>query len=370
MSNKMYVSTLSMMVLLFAVMYGPVLAADFGPIKDPKPNIIETEKHYVKLERVKILSEDLGNGAYLLQPISLTVSNTTTDVFVYDVLQARIFKLDAQLEKVKASFGGKGEGPGEFFGEGRSYRVIIQIGRDGKLYAHDLNRAKIIVFDQDGKYIRDIKNLDGAAQKPLVDSSGNLINFTVMDNMITAYDEKKTSLFSFPCRDDYFKFLYSTPEAYSLQITQFHKEAELIESVLTLRSRYLLFFTPSATMVIIDGTKVSKQFQLWPREPLSVYKAMISMKNTRDKKGFTCLPLYYEPFVDEDNDDVFYLQCAGRHKGQHIFALYQFDDNGRLMKILYLGANEGSPVITFKTKKDGRYYAIEGDQLALYKEMK
>lgn len=368
MCNKTLSTILSMMVLLFAVLFGQILATDFGPIKDPKPNIIETEKHYVKLERVKILSEDLGNGAYLFQPISLTVSNTTNDVFVYDLLQAKIFKLDPQLEKVKAVFGGKGEGPGEFFGEGRSFRVMIQIGRDGKLYANDTNRMKIIVFDQDGKYIRDIKNLEGGFKKPLVDSSGNLINFTVIDNMIKAFDEKNTPLFSFPCRDDYFKFLYSTPEAYCLQITQFQNEAELIDSTMTLKSRYLIFFIPSATMVIIEGNKVSKQFQLWPREPLNVYKEWISKKNAKDKKGITYLPLYSPPFADEDRDDVFYIQCTGRNKGKPIFALYQFNDNGQLLKVLYLDITEDSPHVTFMAKKDDRYYAIEDDQLALYKE--
>lgn len=370
MFNKKVTSMFMMVVLSFSVTSALVLATDFSPIKNPKPNIIETEKHYVKLVRVKLLSEDLGNGAYLFSPISLTVSNTTNDVFVYDVLQARIFKMDAQLEKVKASFGGLGEGPGEFGGNGRMYRVLIQIGRDGKLYAHDLSKRKIIVFDQDGKYIRDIKNLDGTTQTPLVDSSGNLINFTVMDNMITAYDEKKTPLFNFPLREDYFKFLYSTPETYSLQITQFQMEADLIKSALTLKSRHLLFCTPSATMVIIDGNKVAKQFQLWPREVLNIYKETISMKNTRDKKGITYISIYQDPFVDEDKDDIFYLQCPGRNKGKQINALYQFDDNGRLLKILYLDVNGDSPNITFKAKKNDRFYAIEEDQLAVYKEMK
>lgn len=370
MYNKTLSTVISMMVLLFMILYVQVVATDFSPIKDPKPNIIETDKQYVKLERVKIVSEDLGNGAYLFQPISLTVSNTTNDVFVYDVLQAKIIKLDSQLEKVKAAFGGKGEGPGEFYGEGRSFRVIIQIGRDGNLYAHDTKRMKIIVFDQDGKYIRDIKNLEGEVKKPLVDSSGLLMNFTVKDNMIKAYDDKNALLLSIPCRDNYFKFLYSTPETYCLQLAQFGNEAELIESAMTCKSRYLLFFTPSATMVIIQGNKISKQFQVWPREPLNAYREMLSKKNARDKKGFTYLPLYYPPFADEDKDDVFYLQCPGRNKGKSIIALYQFNDNGQLLKVLYLEANDESPHVTFKAKKDDRYYAIEGDQLAFYKEKK
>jgi hypothetical protein len=368
MFNKTLSTILSMMVLLFIVLYGQVLATDFGPIKDPKPNIIETEKHYIKLERVKIVSEDLGNGEYLLQPISLAVSNATKDVFVYDLLQAKIFKLDSQLEKVNASFGNKGEDVDNFSGDGRGYWVKIRIGRDGQLYAHDLRGGKILAFDQDGKYIRYIKNQEGAVQKPLVDSSGLLINLTVKDNMIKAYDEKNTPVFSFPCRADYFKFLYSTPETYCLNVDYIHGEADLIEAALTVKSRYLLFFTPSATMVIIEGNKVSKQFQLWPREPLNVYKELISKKNAKDKKGITYLPLYCPPFADEDRDDVFYIQCTGRNKGKPIIALYQFNDNGQLLKVLYLDVNEKSPHVTFMAKKDDRYYAIEGDQLALYKE--
>jgi hypothetical protein len=74
-------------------------------------------------------------------------------------------------------------------------------------------------------------------------------------------------------------------------------------------------------------------------------------------------------FVDEGNDHVFFLQF-GRDEKKGINALYQFNDSGQLMKVLFVKFNEKSPRARFKLKKDDRFYAIERDKIAVYKEVK
>lgn len=111
-------------VLVFCLMMLSInmFSVDFEAIKNPKPNMVE--KNYVALKKIKTLGVDLGNGEYLFQPFSLAADKDS--IYVYDLLQAKIFKFDLDLKFVKKSFGKVGTRPGEFGGTGKSYPVFIQ----------------------------------------------------------------------------------------------------------------------------------------------------------------------------------------------------------------------------------------------------
>jgi hypothetical protein len=95
----------------------------------------------------------------------------------------------------------------------------------------------------------------------------------------------------------------------------------------------------------------------------------MKLGEVKGKSKDVYLPMFSNLLVDEDNDDVFFLQF-GRNKTKGIHTLYQFNVNGELMKVLYVKHEKNSPFIRFKLKKNNRFYAIERDKLIMYKEEK
>lgn len=364
--RKSYLPASLILVLFLLVSHSPVFSSDFSAIKNPKPNIVEKEEQYVQLKKIKTIDADLGNGLYIFKPFSITGCNKSPDVFIYDILQAKIFKVDSELEVVKTSFGNKGTGPGEFGGTGRGHPVYIQMGRDGKLYANCNRMRKIIIFGQNGKLIREFKHMSTTLEKPLVDSSGNLHMMNAKDKKINVYNEKKSPLFSLSNQEDNFNYLFSKPGPLYLRMTSRYLEIDLL-TALTIKSKYLLYFPSSSTMIILENKKILRQMRLWPKDALKFYEMKLGEVKGKSKDVY--LPMFSNLFVDEDNDDVFFLQF-GRNKTKGIHTLYQFNVNGELMKVLYVKFNEESPFIRFKLKKNNRFYAIERDKLTMYKEEK
>jgi hypothetical protein len=364
-------STVAFVPVLFLILVFPVLSADFKAIRDPKPNIIETEKHYVQLEKVKTIDADPGNEMHLYRPLSITVSKDSDDVYIYDNLQAKIFIMDSELNVVKKSFGGEGSGPGELGGTGKRNLVFIQMGRDGKLYAYSPMMRKVLIYDQNGKFIRDIKKIDKGNWKPMADASGNLYNLTVTDKVIYAYNEKKVTLFSLREMEDYFDYLFSTPDSLYLRLVSLSLGDELF-TALTIKSRFLLYFPSSSTMVIVENSKNSKNLRLWPKEAMNDYKSKrdeVKNRLERGQKSYNAyLPLFSHLFVDGSDDEVFYLELSKFDKTGNN-SLYQFNDKGQLMKIRFVKPDNEPLFIHFKAKKNDRFYVVEDDKLTMYKEM-
>ena len=65
-----------------------ILCSDFKVIKNPKPNIIETEKQYVQLEKIKTIDANLENGINIFKPFSISLSNDPDNVYIYDKIQS------------------------------------------------------------------------------------------------------------------------------------------------------------------------------------------------------------------------------------------------------------------------------------------
>lgn len=360
--RKPCLSVIAILVLFLTISHLPVFSTDIGAIKDPKPNITETEKQYVQLKKVKTIDAELGNELYLFKPFSITVCRGSGDVFIYDALQSKIFKMDGDLSTVKTSFGKTGIEIGDFGGTGKFYPVFIQMGRDNKLYANDARKRKIIVFNQDGGFIREIKYGDLMLNGPLVDSSGTLYSITVEDKVITAYDEKNTLLFSLSNLGENFNYLFSTPDPEYLKFAS-DNMAEELKTVLTVGSRFLLFFSSSSTMVILKDKKVSDQFRLWPNDALKQHKYWIDKISKKGGNAF--VPMFINLFVDDDNDNMFFLQAV-RNEEKKIDTLYQFDDKGQMIKVFYVPFDEGAPFVNIKAINRGKFYAVEKDKITLY----
>ncbi len=330
-------------------------------IKNPAPNL--KERQYVYLQKVKVIGADLGSDEFLFKPDSLTIDEHN-HLYVYDNLQARIFKFSGDFKLLKA-FGNKGRGPGEFTGTGLSYMVVIKVGRDGKLYANDIRSGKTIVFNQNGEYIRDFRYKMGTMVTPLADSRGNVYFTSVKKGTIDVLNEKQAALMSFDYGREDFNYLLYQPEPKLMKLASQNPSAELLMD-LTLDSTLLVYFQNSSTMVVMKNKRAVNKIRIWPEEALASYKTEMIELLKQNKEMFK--KMFPQLFVDEDNGSHFYLQL-GRNRQRNINGLYQFNLRGELLKVFYVRLNE--PCFTrFEAKKNDLFYAIEDEKITIYKEEK
>lgn len=336
-----------------------MFSTDFEVIKNPKPNMVE--KQYVALKRIKTIDPDLGNGQYLFQPFSLTADKDS--IYVYDLLQAKIFKFDPDFKVVKKSFGRNGINTGEFGGSGKEFPVFICVGRDGKLYAHDMKMKKIIIFDLDGKFLGEFKNIKTYLKAPLVDAAGNFFIAEVKDNVINFFNEKQSPLLTITNQKECFNYLFSLPPSSYLESVSKNQTRDLIISMAS-DSTLLIYFPTSSTMVMAKNNNIRK-VKIWPQDALACYEN--DLKELLEKDINKYKYMFPRVLVDDANAEVFFLHFGiNRMKG--INTLYQLTGSGELLKVLYAKIEDPGSFLHFELKKRDLFYGIDDDQLIIYKE--
>jgi hypothetical protein len=338
-------------------------------IKNPRPTT--TEKQYVRLIESGSIDEDLGNGQFLFKPKSCT-ADKSGHLYVYDGLQAKVFRFDRDLKPV-TSFGSEGRGPGEFSGTGKTQPVYIKIAADGNLYANDLKARKVLVFKPDGRYIKDIKyGMMGALKKPLVDAAGNLHVLTVDDrHIIRLATPAKQTLFTLGAIKDTFFYLFHNTEVWQ-NIPQgrrkYYLHATLLElnrADMTKDGKILLYFPTGSLLIVMKEGKILQRIKLWPKEALAFHEKNLPQVMKQGKGSFR--DMFFNFFVDEDDPNLFYLQL-GRNREKKINLLYQFHLNGKVLKVFFIPYNQGDRFTLFKFKHNGRFLAVREEKIIFFKE--
>jgi DNA-binding beta-propeller fold protein YncE len=349
-------------ILMVTVLSLPGPAADrAGVIKNPKPNMIE--KNYVELVKVKELSADIQDEDFIFRPITITLKGE--NLYVFDDVQAKVFKLDRQLKPIK-SYGRVGQGPGELFSKGSV--VFISFGLDGKLYLNDANPRKMIILDENLEYENEFKynmnwRLDYDA---VVDADGDVyfLDFDDTENMVKCFDYNKKPLFNFPVDSEDISTLYERKSP------TFSPGGDRIMAI-TRDSVVLVFFRDSSSLFVLKNNKLVKKRRLWPRDALADYKSKLNMVLESNKTvprkikavGFAA----FFGWIVTDNDDgsKFYLDYVN-NETKGIRALYQFNTDGELLKVLYVKIQK--PTLRLLAKGNNQYYGIAGEKIVIYKE--
>lgn len=344
-------------------------AQEVKVIKDPLPNM--TEKRYIQLEETGTIDEDLGNDEFLFSPYSVT-TDKDKNVYVYDNMQTRIFKLDKHLKLLK-SFGGKGIGPGEFNGGASRNPVPLNIGADGLLYANNFRGFKVISFTTEGKFVKEYRYGKGnwKVRRPIMDTAGNLYIFTLDENdTVVIRNQHKQPFVTFGHVRDVFSFLVAKPGYLEHHRTRRHRHnlastvVELSSLAMTPSGKVLVFFSTSSTLYVLDKGKIIHKCNLLPKDALEYYKESLpkEMKKSKDM----IKTLFYNLFAD-DEEEAFYLQM-GRNEKKGINALYKFDLKGKLLNVLYMPDNGTRAFTMFRAKHNGTYLAIKDEKITKYKE--
>jgi hypothetical protein len=323
------------------------------------------ENKYVRLEKIRILNGDLGNGNYLFKPFSLTTDGE--NIFIYDNLQAKILKLDKDLNFVK-SCGRKGEGPGEFSGTGRTYPVFIRFGRDGLLYVLDRTRMRVSVFDKNLNFLKDFKSIAHAVGPLITDSQGKK-HFISMGGKnyktIGVFDEKKNLMLPLSRCEDCFKFLYSLP---SFNIEKKFLRGFLLYQLLmdiTKDYRLVIYYKPSSTLTVVKNHKIILKKFLWPRDALRSFKNNLNADPEGDKISFK--NMFFKMFIDEDTPDAIYLHHGINHE-KKTNNVYKFNLRGELLNVLFVEISNPRTFTRFELKVNNQFITVEDTNLTIYKK--
>lgn len=103
----------------------------------------------LKAEFLFKLNEDTGDTTDVIRTVSAIKTDEAGNIFVLDRRKAKIFKFDLAGSLIKA-FGQQGNGPGEMM------RPMELLASGDSLFVADQRLRKILVFNFEGDFIRDI----------------------------------------------------------------------------------------------------------------------------------------------------------------------------------------------------------------------
>jgi len=329
-------------------------------IKDPKPT--HFEKKFVRLKMIKKVGYDFDDENFIGKVGSVT-ADREGNLYIYDSLQTKIFKLNKNLKLVKG-FGSKGRGPGEF--GSRVFSVVLNVGSDNKLYAADNFNKKIHMFDLNGKLIADYPIKYKRRFLPVVTISGDfIIPSSSDDNSLNLYSKDLNIKKVLIKRKSFDKFLFYKPGYLIIEIVRRPDYETNLFYRLSDDNKLIVIIGNDMTYFLFKDFKLIRKRKILPALILDDFKkyATKNLVNTDDTYG----PLISRCFFDSDDSNFFYLQFfRDEKKGWDI--LYKFSTKGDLIKVLYIKANEKNVYSRFLLKRNNIFYVNDINYMYLFKE--
>jgi hypothetical protein len=325
------------------------------------------EKDFRELIKIGEIDEELTSDEFLFYPFSVTM-DAQDNLYIYDLMQAKIIKLDDSFKFVK-SWGRVGEGPGEFSGTGRGRPVFLNVGPDGKLYAHDLSKLKVLVYTTDGKFLRQLK-LGRIARfdKPISDKSGSIIRQEFKKDRLIIFNENKSTLFSILKPKKKKEYLFAEPKIAYNKGRAVMRPGPLYYSMdelcmrLIVDGKLLLYFMCSSKLYVVkDGKKLLEKY-LWPREAVK----RIKERYERNEYGYRCLFGGLQGLFTDNDDKTFFYLNFGAYKEKKVNCYYKFNLDGELVSVLYMDYSKPNNSSRLLFKQNNLFIGKHGEQLYIY----
>lgn len=317
-------------------------------IENPVPTHDETRSAVGELVLVKQIGPDIDEKHILARPSALTV-NEQSELFVYDGMQRKVFKFNRNFKLVR-EFGGTGQGPGEFHPWGLGF-YKINFEDNGRLYAADVHNGKLIEFDRDGNYVKDIR-LDPENLKsffPVRDEHGNFYTLAGENGAVDMFAPDMMKLHTFLSGEHYNRFVVYKPKPVpfkSKKVADVFTLPDLLNTYYDALSgnRFIIYISHSSTVYLFKNKKLVRQFDILPRSTMENYRKSVEDKRKLMKKRMAQVkskpkiqtlgywPMFASFFIDRDSEKYFYLLD---YDSLYRMRLFKFDLSGKLVRVLY-----------------------------------
>lgn len=341
-------------LLILLVPAGAAKAADITVIKNVTPTMFE--KEIVPLIKVGEINPEVGKDQFIFSPFAFVV-NESNQLFVFDRMQSKMFKLDPAGRYLK-SWGSVGRGPGEFGGKGRFYVLFMSLGADGLLYLFDTRGYKFLVFDQNGTFIRQV-NYRRLVYTVAVDSKGNLVFYEVKNKILNVFNEKQEILFTQNMEQMKIESLIKNNSSRARRRQDFTLWSEELQLLMTEDDTLLMYFSNSAKLWVVKNKKRIREIKVWPKDVLDRYKEELKVRGSAN--------FFLKWFLDGDDKRAVFFQVVGT-RPKYINRLYRISLDGKLTSVLSLDVTNDEVYTKFHAKKNGRYLARYDDKIIIFEE--
>ena len=331
-----------------------IIASKIYVEPDPKPNM--TEK-YVPLKLYKTLGPEIAPDVFIYLPISLTLDKDG-NLFVFDRAQHRIVQMNKDLQFVRF-IGSAGEGEGQFYKSPKA-AVFLNFGLDNKLYCADSVAQKIIVFDNKGRYIKEIFFPKGQFGKPLVDAGGQVYFFSGNSREIVAHNQNGEMTLKIPVNARHaFSMMFRKQKIYKNNFNLFFMYT-IMEP-----DNMLLYFANSSLMYSVRRNEIFKEYRILPQDLLSEYKKKIDKLEGKSLQ----IPLFARLIPDSDTNESYYLPHI-KNQTTNRSLIYQMNLGGELERTYYVEYDQAAGGIWILAKKNNFFYArrTRDEVIEIYRE--
>jgi hypothetical protein len=331
-------------------------------IADPKPTHVE--KNFITLEVVAQVGPEIDKEHFFARPTQLKV-NSKGNIFVFDDLLNKIFIFDQKLKLVRV-FGNVGRGPGDMTKFGLGGIEFIYIRPDDKLYISDPGNRKILVFDAGGNHITDMRfpfNTQ-VSYYPVVDKKNNFYRISEKGGAVDILDNNLNIVSTLLSSGEYERFIVRIPVENLSKSFNPSKKPDTCTWCRpdTLNTYYdvfaedglLIYLSNYSTVFVFKGNRLVKRFDLHPREALKNYRYRVNRLKKKLKEDSFYTPIFSSLFIDQDNQNYFFLRGPNDEKKRLLF--YKFSMDGSLNSIYFI-----DKTIQVLQKKNNYFYGLDID---------
>jgi hypothetical protein len=338
----------------FLLLHQGLFPVKANVIKDPKPTHFEKPGHYIPLLKVKEIGPDIDDENFFARPFAIAADNEG-GFFVQDTRLMQLFKFDKNYN-LKKVFLKHGRGPGEISKRSAGL-FLLRFSLDGHLYLTAPLNQKIIAFDKNGNFVRDIRlhNINRPSFPPVIDKEGNCYTISRKNPGIDVLDKKLGFKYTLLGKSDYNRHLLHCAKADhpQMQETIIYGNSETRYDILS-DGRLVVYLPNSSTVHIFKENKPVKHYDVWPQDALKNLK--ITFERRKKELGDENFSIYISSqfIIDKDNEKYFYISSYSYEDKKVLF--YKFDLDGNLISIYFTKI----PLFLLEKRNDLFYGVVKG----------